>query len=228
MYKATLPMLTLLTALLHTGGAAQAQPAVVDIASDCEGDKPAKLLRAVDGAMRRLNDVDNVLNTAPAEFNSAFAKGFGAREVGSEAEQSAGLLFALFHTNVRALLTNTPGVTIGAGPAPVWPRVSFRCGRFDRANVVAEKIGSEIVLYPVFFDDATVPDTGRYGKVRASRVGLILHESIHLLGGPADIQEEGRTPAVQADLLVRNADIRALSNAENYELFYMSYPFQPL
>lgn len=228
MHKTALPMLTLITALLHMAGAAQAQAPSFDIAPECSEVQAETIIRAVDGALQRLNVVDNVLATAPDQFNAAFAKAFGSYEIGSAEWEGAGLLFSMGHVNIRALLTNTPGVTIGSGPAPMWPRVRFVCARYQRADFVAERNDREIILYPVFFDDDEVPDTGRWGNVRASRVGLVLHESIHLVGGKADIRDGGILQDVQAEKLASDRDPRALTNAANYEMFYMSYPFQPL
>ena len=228
MYKATLTSLTMLTALVCFAGAAHAQAPDIIVDPNCDAGKIEKITRAVDGAMKRLADVDNVINSSPAQFNEAFAKAFGKYEPGSDAEQWAGIGFILYHANIRPLLTHTAGVTISSGPAPTWPRVTFRCAAQDYADLAAERIDDKIVLYPVFFEDKEVPNEGRWGKVRGSRIGTILHESIHLLGGPADIREDGRLQDVQAEELAKNADGRALSNAANYEMFYMSYPFQSL
>lgn len=227
MHKAILSMLTLLAAMLHAGGSAHAQPAMFDVAPDC--DEPGQfdtIVAAVDGAMHHLAEVDKVVSSSPDQFNSAFANAFGAWDTNTEEGQWALIIFAVNYANIRPLLTNTPGVGISSGPPPSWPLVSFRCATAARGDVVAEKFDGKIVLYPLFFDNNRVPFTGRYDRVEASRVGTVLHECIHLLGGPKDIQEGGRTAEVQAEQLALNKDPRAVSNAENYERFFMSWPFQ--
>ncbi|HET8938581.1 MAG TPA: hypothetical protein VFN67_34285 [Polyangiales bacterium] len=219
--------MTLITAMLHAGGSAHAQSAVFNVAPDCSGPGQFEtIVAAVDGAMHHLAEVDKVVNSSSDQFNSAFANAFGDWDPNTEDGQWALIIFAVNYVNIKPLLTNTSGFTISSGPAPSWPVVSFRCATAARGDVVAQKFDGEIVLYPLFFDNDRVPFIGRYGSIEASRVGTVLHECIHLLGGPKDIEEGGRTADVQAEQLALDKDPRALSNAENYERFLMSWPFQ--
>jgi hypothetical protein len=215
-------LLTLLIALIHAG-VASAQSLPYNIV-DCEGDnRPSQITSAVDAALQRLVEAEDLAGSNPNAFLSALDNAFGHWST-TPYDYQAFLVFIVTHTNIRAVLTNTTGAAL-SGTAPVFPRVTFRCAFADTGNA-ATRAGSTITLYPAFFRDGETPLRGNWNWTSATRIGTILHEAVHLAGGPDDIADRAHEQGAMAVVLADNLDGRALSNAENYERFYTVPPFE--
>lgn len=130
------------------------------------------------------------------------------------------LTFLYYEGNIPAVLTNAASVN-PLGPPPNVPPMVYTCASQDVGNLVGQKGGDgNTILYPVFF---RLPLKGYWPT--DTQVGAILHEAIHILGGPMDIRVNGAEDNVSAEMLAAMNDSRSLTNAYNYEYFYTGREF---
>ena len=205
--------ITAVAALLLVGSSAQAQ--VYDI-SGCGGNT-SKVKEAVDGALTRIAQI----STARADVVQAnYFRSFGNYSNDPNTATFLAAIAAMNITNSKAVLSGSPTVNPFGAP-PVFSRLVFECA--NGVGAIAVRKGSKIVLdNSLFF---SLPFKGVYTSIPDTRIGTILHETIHVVTNQGDILLGGMSQGASAVQLVQNKDTRAFINAENYEWYYMSFLF---